>query len=169
MHEILLAAARNILATQREAASPQLTLGFNTEELSQLEADRRHWDRRLVQLVRELDEEPARIRDGYAVRATRVEPVGWCTCGRWRAEVPMPTDPDELRAHQQWLGYLQPVGLVVAAAALGQAPGALHTDSRRGPARQPVLGEAAVAAARGARSCQELADSLVERARLAGR
>src|SRR3954453_2462375 len=32
----------------------------------------------------------------------------------------MATDP-ELRAHQQWLGYLQPVGLVVSPPALLQA------------------------------------------------
>ena len=33
---------------------------------------------------------------------------------------PSTTDP-ELRSHQEWLGYLQPVGLVVAPAAMVDA------------------------------------------------
>jgi len=32
-----------------------------------------------------------------------------------------PTINPELRAHQEWLGYLQPVGLVVAPAAMVDA------------------------------------------------
>jgi len=34
--------------------------------------------------------------------------------------LPPTTDP-ELRSHQEWLGYLQPVGLVVAPAAMVDA------------------------------------------------
>ena len=55
---------------------PQLTLGFRQEETRQLEADKRHWQRRLDQFDRDLEREPARIREFYEVRAQRVEPVG---------------------------------------------------------------------------------------------
>ena len=54
----------------------QLTLGFKQEETRQLEADVRHWQRRLEQFDRDLEGEPERIRAFYAVRAQRVEPVG---------------------------------------------------------------------------------------------
>ena len=54
----------------------QLTLGFKQEETRQLEADVRHWQRRLAQFDRDLEGEPKRIRTFYAVRAQRVEPVG---------------------------------------------------------------------------------------------
>ena len=57
-------------------ADSQLTLDFNEEERRQLEANRRHWDKRLNALAGELEREPARIREVYAVRATRLEPVG---------------------------------------------------------------------------------------------
>ena len=45
-------------------------------ERRQLRADRVHWLRRLERIDRELALEPARVRDGYQVRATRLEPVG---------------------------------------------------------------------------------------------
>ena len=40
-----------------------------------------------------------------------------CISGQFRAEAIMATDP-ELRAHHEWLGFLQPVGLVVSPPAL---------------------------------------------------
>jgi len=54
----------------------QLTLGFDDDEKRQLEADVRSWRVRLTQFDRDLEHEPRRIRDFYAVRARRVEPVG---------------------------------------------------------------------------------------------
>ncbi|MBI4703442.1 MAG: helicase [Deltaproteobacteria bacterium] len=54
----------------------QLELRFNDEERRQLEADRRHWGRRLAALTQELDREPERIRASYVVRARRVDLVG---------------------------------------------------------------------------------------------
>ena len=45
-------------------------------ERRQLAADRRHWLRRLERIDAELDSEPQRVRDGYDVRARRLEPVG---------------------------------------------------------------------------------------------
>jgi superfamily II DNA or RNA helicase len=62
-------------ATQYRADS-QLTLGFSEDERRQLEANQRHWDQRLKALAGELEREPERIREVYAVRATRLEPVG---------------------------------------------------------------------------------------------
>jgi superfamily II DNA or RNA helicase len=49
---------------------------FDQEEMRQLEADRRHWARRLTDLDQERRTEPDRIRGLYAVKAWRVEPVG---------------------------------------------------------------------------------------------
>ncbi len=54
----------------------QQVLDFGKDEMRQLHANMRHWGVRLESLERELEEEPARIRAGYEVRALRVEPVG---------------------------------------------------------------------------------------------
>jgi superfamily II DNA or RNA helicase len=54
----------------------QLTLGLDTEDYRQVEANARAWKLRLEQFDKELQEEPARVRRFYEVRATRVEPVG---------------------------------------------------------------------------------------------
>ena len=44
--------------------------------MRQLDADMRHWRRRLARFERDLEREPARIREFYEIRARRVEPVG---------------------------------------------------------------------------------------------
>ncbi len=62
-------------AAQKEKDLQQPGL-FDQEERRQIEADKRHWTRRLDELAREIDSEPARIRRSYEVRATRFEPVG---------------------------------------------------------------------------------------------
>jgi len=62
-------------AAKREKDLEQLDL-FEKDELKQLQADKRHWDRRLEALARELEGEPARIQQSYEVRASRFEPVG---------------------------------------------------------------------------------------------
>jgi hypothetical protein len=46
------------------------------EEAKQLEANRRHWERRLAALEGELSSEPERIRHTYDVVAERIEPLG---------------------------------------------------------------------------------------------
>ena len=61
---------------KHEAAQAQLTLGFNDDERRQRQADVAAWRRRLTQFDRDLETEPARIRQFYEVRARRVEPVG---------------------------------------------------------------------------------------------
>jgi hypothetical protein len=71
---------RSLAEHAEKADDGQLTLSFpeglNGEERRQWEADHQHWKRRLASLDGELRAEPARIREGYAVTATRVEPVG---------------------------------------------------------------------------------------------
>jgi len=62
-------------AAKREAELQQPDL-FEKDEMRQLQADKRHWDRRLTDLARELESEPARIRQSYDVKASRFEPVG---------------------------------------------------------------------------------------------
>ena len=60
----------------RHEGSRQLALDFSSDEAEQLEADKRHWRRRLDSFDRDLAEEPKRIEAFYKVRAQRVEPVG---------------------------------------------------------------------------------------------
>ncbi len=54
----------------------QLTLDFDEDEKRQLDADKREWHNRLLQIPEELRTEPERIRRAYSVKATRIEPVG---------------------------------------------------------------------------------------------
>ena len=51
-------------------------LPFPDDEQRQLEANKRHWDKRLGRIDKELEAEPTRIRDVYQVKAQRIEPVG---------------------------------------------------------------------------------------------
>ena len=53
-----------------------VALDFGDDEQRQLQADRKHWDKRLKAIQVELRSEPQRIRELYEVRAQRVEPVG---------------------------------------------------------------------------------------------
>jgi superfamily II DNA or RNA helicase len=62
-------------AAQDSQAQEYLT-GLLPEEERQREANRRHWAKRLRALEHELEAEPKRVREVYAVRAQRVEPVG---------------------------------------------------------------------------------------------
>jgi hypothetical protein len=75
MRAILEDQRKRIAGTVEKHRETQLGL-FSQEEMRQLEADRRHWGRRLADLERELTTEPARIRGVYVVKAQRVEPVG---------------------------------------------------------------------------------------------
>ncbi len=75
MAAILEAQRHGIEATVGRYAR-QLPLDFGEDERRQLEADRKHWQRRLDALDQELKTEPARIRRVYDVKAVRVEPVG---------------------------------------------------------------------------------------------
>jgi hypothetical protein len=54
----------------------QLQFDFAIEEKQQLEADRRHWKKRLAELETEIVSEPERIKATYEIKAHRIEPVG---------------------------------------------------------------------------------------------
>lgn len=64
-----------ILKQEQKYGQYQLEL-FNSEEMRQIEADRRHWRIRVQQLEEEIQTEPERIKQVYQVKASRVEPVG---------------------------------------------------------------------------------------------
>jgi hypothetical protein len=76
MVEILQSQRTRIETAFAKTADPQLTLEWDDESRRQLEADRRHWQKRLHALEGEIIREPARIRAGYDIKANRVEPVG---------------------------------------------------------------------------------------------
>lgn len=73
---------RDTAAVYAKNDSKQLKLRFgldeptDEEERRQLEANKRHWAKRLTMIDEELKTEPARIREVYDVKATRIEPVG---------------------------------------------------------------------------------------------
>ncbi len=54
----------------------QLEIDFDADERRQIEADKKHWQRRLTALKDEMTREPERIRAAYEVKATRIEPLG---------------------------------------------------------------------------------------------
>jgi hypothetical protein len=78
MEQILDGQEKAIRATVTRYDQPQLLLQFedDPDAKKQLEADRRHWHKRLASLEQERRTEPQRIRETYDVRATRLEPVG---------------------------------------------------------------------------------------------
>ncbi len=61
---------------RHEGGGVQLALEFSESERRQLEANVSSWRTRLAQFDRDLETEPARIREFYEVRAQRVEPIG---------------------------------------------------------------------------------------------
>ncbi len=75
MQKILEEQQTRIIKCQEESKAVQLSLPF-IEEQRQLDADRRHWEKRLQAIAVELISEPARIEAAYKVKAVRIEPVG---------------------------------------------------------------------------------------------
>lgn len=75
MKNILEEQQTRIIKCQEESKAVQLSLPF-MEEQRQLDADRRHWEKRLQAISVELISEPARIEAAYKVKAVRIEPVG---------------------------------------------------------------------------------------------
>ncbi|MCC5624946.1 DISARM system SNF2-like helicase DrmD [Nostoc sp. CHAB 5715] len=75
MQKILEEQQTRIIKCQEESKAVQLSLPF-IEEQRQLDADRRHWEKRLQAIATELISEPARIEAAYKVKAVRIEPVG---------------------------------------------------------------------------------------------
>lgn len=54
----------------------RFNFGDDEDELAQLDANKRHWAKRLDEIREELKTEPKRIADVYTVKAQRIEPVG---------------------------------------------------------------------------------------------
>ena len=75
MRAILEDQRKRIAATAEKYRQTQPGL-FDQHEMRQLEADQRHWGRRIADIEEELRTEPDRIRNVYVVKAQRVEPVG---------------------------------------------------------------------------------------------
>lgn len=58
-------------------SSNQLVFGFGEDEIAQVEAHRKFWDKRLPEIENEIRTEPARILEQYEVKAApRIEPIG---------------------------------------------------------------------------------------------
>lgn len=78
LRKLLLEQRDRIAAASAEPEEHQLTFFGNLlpEEAEQRRRDRRHWQRRLQDLEGEIAREPARVREGYAIRADRIETVG---------------------------------------------------------------------------------------------
>jgi superfamily II DNA or RNA helicase len=74
----LLEAQRDRIARAEKGFDPkQLALpGVDDAERRQRERDHRHWRTRLAEIEREIEEEPARVRASYEIRASRLEPIG---------------------------------------------------------------------------------------------
>jgi hypothetical protein len=80
MHKILTDQRAHLLkklaAEDPKELQMKLALQGNALERRQREAEEHHWERRLDQIEQELIAEPERIRQIYAVKAHRIEPVG---------------------------------------------------------------------------------------------
>jgi hypothetical protein len=75
--ELLDLQRKRIIKANDEFDPNQLLLpGVGDDERREREADRRHWQNRLVRLEKEIRAEPTRIRASYEVTAHRLEPVG---------------------------------------------------------------------------------------------
>ena len=75
MLELLKRQRRRIMDVA-SADDRQLTFDFDPAESRQREADRRAWRRRLGAIEDEMESEPRRIADAYAIRAHRIDPLG---------------------------------------------------------------------------------------------
>lgn len=94
MREILETQKKHIEKTRTEYEKKdtqqlQFDFGDCEDEIRQLEANKRHWSKRLELLDVEIKTEPKRIEEQYEVKATRIEPIGliylWPVTGvtRW--------------------------------------------------------------------------------------
>ena len=61
---------------RREFRQIAMDFGDDRDARQQLEANMRHWERRLEQFDADIEQEPERIRRFYDIQRTRVEPVG---------------------------------------------------------------------------------------------
>lgn len=79
MADILTSQKQRASDLAQKHASHQLHLDFDdwhADERRQLESNKRHWEKRLAAIDREIQTEPNRIRAVYEVKAQRIEPIG---------------------------------------------------------------------------------------------
>jgi hypothetical protein len=79
MSEILALQKKRVQETAAKYGSGQMEFEFGdytADEIRQLESNKRHWEKRLAAIDRELKTEPERIKAVYDVKAQRIEPVG---------------------------------------------------------------------------------------------
>ncbi len=91
----------------------------------------RSWERRLAQFDRDLETEPQRIADFYAV-ARDADRAGRARLPLAGHELTMAKLDPEIQAHLEWLGFVQPTGLVVSAPALVRAGAILDRNDAAG-------------------------------------
>ena len=75
LHALLVEQRDRIAMAEAAPDDAQLSL-FRDDEAEQRRRDRQHWRRKLAMLEEEIDREPARVRESYAVRADRLDIVG---------------------------------------------------------------------------------------------
>jgi hypothetical protein len=75
MRQLLEEQRARILKQIQDYKNFQINL-FNQDELRQIEADRRHWEKRVEELATEIVSEPERIDRSYQVKTYRLEPAG---------------------------------------------------------------------------------------------
>ena len=79
MAEILELQKKRVSETAEKFRTNQIEFDFgdfNSDELRQLESNKRHWEKRLAAIDRELKTEPECIKAVYEVKAQGIEPVG---------------------------------------------------------------------------------------------
>jgi len=76
LRNLLLAQRDRILQQEGQAEAPQQLDLFAENERKQLRLDRASRQKRLGEISDEIEREPQRVRQGYQVRAHRLEPVG---------------------------------------------------------------------------------------------
>jgi hypothetical protein len=75
LRDLLAARRKRILEESAKDDDPQLEL-FEEAERKQWRLDRAGQDRALGRLARDIETEPAKVEAGYAIAATRLDPVG---------------------------------------------------------------------------------------------
>ncbi len=142
---ILEATAEDRGPTQEGDKQQQLVLDFGDEhEKRQLDAEKKHWNRRLAELPREQETEPSANS-----RTLRGEgPAHRAGGPRLSLAHQRMSDTHLIRAHQAWLGFLQQLGLVVRPARSGGRAG--HSRNERD--RQPTQARRCPAPGRRART-----------------
>lgn len=77
LHEILVDQRKRIVQQAASEDINQLVFaGLGLREEQQKKKDMLYWQQRLASIEREIEEEPARLREAYDVKAWRLEPIG---------------------------------------------------------------------------------------------